>query len=437
MAQTTNALLLVAEGLLYFTVMTALFRARHRFGIGLFFCALGTMHFLETYLAAVLYLTFPFGAMLSPGSIVLFSGKLIMLLLVYIREDAAAVRQPIYGLLICNFLMVGLVWLMRFHVVMPVEGVTLDFAFMDDMGGLMIWGTILLFIDAILIVLLYERSAAWFGDRQILRITLSAALVLTFDQLGFFVVLKWFLGVPWDVLYGGWAAKMIAAIFYGGLAAVYLRYVEPADARKGARRSLTDVFDTLTYRQRYETLLRQTGRDALTGLLDRGRFDREGREAVAAAVAGQRPISLLVIDLDHFKSFNDRFGHATGDEILRQTARAISGAVREGDRVYRYGGEEFTVLCDGLTKDGAMLIAERLRRTVAGIVLAAGRATCSIGVATGPDEGTDIAELFGAADARLYAAKEGGRDRVVGGAVKRVEPVPQTPGVTAALRRPA
>jgi diguanylate cyclase (GGDEF)-like protein len=198
---------------------------------------------------------------------------------------------------------------------------------------------------------------------------------------------------------------------------------------------LSEAFDAFTFRRRFRNLLRQTGRDALTGLLDRGRFDREGAEAVATAANG-RPVSLMVIDLDHFKSFNDRFGHATGDEILRHTARAIAGAVREGDRVYRYGGEEFVVLCEGLTKDGAIIIAERLRRTIAGVVLAAGRVTASIGVATGPDEGGNVAELFATADARLYAAKEDGRDRVAGGAVKQAKTAPGPVGATA-FRRPA
>ncbi len=414
MAYSINALLLAAEGLLYFAVMAALFRARKRFGIGLFFCALGAMHFLETYLAAVLYLSFPMGLMLSPGSIVLFSGKLVMLLLVYIREDAATVRQPIYGLLVGNFLMVGLVWLMRYHIVAPVDGVAPDFAFMDSIGGLMIWGTLLLFVDAILIVLLYERTAAWLGNRQFLRITLSAAVVLTFDQIGFFVALSVFIGLPWEAFAGGWLAKMAAATFYGGLTALYLRYGEPATARKGARRTLADVFDTLTYRHRYETLLRQTGRDALTGMLDRGRFDREAADAIAEGGSAAKPVSLLVIDLDHFKSFNDRFGHATGDEILREVARAIQQAVREGDRVYRYGGEEFAVLCEGLSAEAATLLAERLRRTVSTVVLTAGRVTASIGVATAPVDGIDLTELFATADARLYEAKERGRDRVIG-----------------------
>ena len=99
MAEWTNLLLLGGDALLYFAVLTALFRARHRLGIGAFFCALGVMHFIETYLASIFYVSLPLGIVTSPGSTVLFTGKLMLLLLVYIREDATVVRQPIYGLL--------------------------------------------------------------------------------------------------------------------------------------------------------------------------------------------------------------------------------------------------------------------------------------------------------------------------------------------------
>src|SRR5437762_3081334 len=139
---------------------------------------------------------------------------------------------------------------------------------MREMGWLMLWGTLLLFIDSILIVLIYERAASWFGERIVPRILVSAAAVLTLDQLGFFTALHVFLGVPYTVLYGGWVAKMAAALVYGLLAVAYLRYVETQAVRPGERPRLSDVFDTLTYRKRYEALLEQSGRDSLTGVYD-------------------------------------------------------------------------------------------------------------------------------------------------------------------------
>ena len=414
MNEYSNIVLLIAEAALYFAVMTALFRLRHRVGIGVFFCALGTMHFLETYLAAVLYVPLPGGIVVSPGSAVLFSGKLIMLLLVYIREDAMAVRQPIYGLFLGNLLMVAAVLLLRNHAVVPtVPDQAPDLGFLDQMGGLMIWGTTLLVIDSILIILLYERSGAWFGPRPMLRILISAAAVLTFDQIGFYAALKLVTGAPLAVLYSGWIGKMGAALFFAVLTGAYLRWGEVG---RVTRRSLTDVFHTLTYRERYEALLRESGHDSLTGLLDRGRFDREGPRAVSRSHSRGRPVSLLVVDIDHFKRINDRHGHAVGDEALRQIARELIAATRTGDRIYRYGGEEFIVVCEGLPHVAAMLAAERLRLGVAALSIddIPGGVTASIGVATAPEDGSDLGALFEAADARLYVAKSSGRDRVRG-----------------------
>src|SRR6187455_2298344 len=110
-----NLALLAGTALVYFAVLAGLFRLRQRLGIGAFFCALGVMHFIETYLASIFYVSLPAGIVTSPGSTILFAGKLMLLLLVYIREDAKVVRQPIYGLLIGNLLMVALAAVMRGH----------------------------------------------------------------------------------------------------------------------------------------------------------------------------------------------------------------------------------------------------------------------------------------------------------------------------------
>lgn len=421
-----NTLLLLAEILLYFSVMAALFHLRRRVGLGVFICALGAMHFLETYLAAILYLSLPFGIVVSPGSTVLFTGKLVMLLLVYIREDAAAVRQPIYGLLLGNFLMVALVLLMRLHDVVPlVAGRLADFAFMDQIGWLMIWGTILLFIDSILIILLYERTADFWGDRTTLRILTSAAAVLTFDQIGFFLALHFFAGAPLSVLVGGWLGKMAACFCYSVLTGLYLRWFEKQEQAEPGPQRLGDVFDTLTYRQRYQDLLEKSGRDALTGARTRERFEAEAGAEVASAFGAGQPLSLLVVDIDHFKSVNDRFGHATGDRALRRLAELLDHGKRGVDRLYRYGGEEFVIVSPNLPPAYALRLAERLRTLVEGtLIREIGQPlTVSIGIAAFPDDGEDLDTLFACADARLYSAKYAGRNRVWGG-----EYVPWTHG---------
>lgn len=223
MAELKNVLLLSADAVLYFVVLASLLRARTRIGLGAFFCALGVMHFLETYLASILYVSLPFGIVTSPGSTVLFTGKLMMLLLLYIREDAVVVRQPIYGLLFGNVLLFALAYLMRHHTpVSLTPGRGADFAFLNEMGALMVWGTAILFFDCIIMILLYERSRSWFRDRIFPRLALCGVLVLTFDQMAFFAGLHMLTGAGADVLVGGWIAKMAAVALYTVLAGVYL-----------------------------------------------------------------------------------------------------------------------------------------------------------------------------------------------------------------------
>lgn len=405
-----NSFLLLAEAVVYFSVMVTLFRFRDRIGLGVFVCALGAMHFLETYLASVFYVALPFG-MVSPGSAVLFSGKLVMLLLLYMKEDAATVRQPIYGLLLGNALMIGLVLILRLHDISALsDGKLPDIGFIDQMGWLMVWGTTLLFIDAILIILLYEKLGRYLRKAPFSRILICVACVLTFDQAGFFTALHFVAGAPIAVFFGGWFAKMGAAFAYSAMLVAYLRWFETRQVV--APRGLSDVFDTLTYRERYEALVEHVGRDGLTGLLHRGRFDSDGERLVAVSLRTAQPLSLLIVDVDHFKSINDRFGHAEGDRVLRSIAQVLTQAAGAHDQVFRIGGEEFAILCSQ-PHAVARLLGENLRQAVKTCV---NRFDISVsaGIATVDETVGSLADLFALADERLYRAKSTGRDRVVG-----------------------
>ena len=425
MSEVLNLILMVTTAVVYFAVLAGLFRARARLGIGAFFCALGVMHFLETYLASTLYVALPFGVVASPGSVVLFTGKLMLLLLVYIRLDAVVVRQPIYGLLLGNLLLIGVAALVRLHQLMPLAAGRLpDLGFLNEMGTLMAWGTAVLFLDCILIILIYERTRALFGERVFIRLAASGALVLTVDQVCFFAGLYLLTGAPLSVLAGGWAAKMGAVLVYAVLGWCYLRWLEsPRSFFTVGSPRVSDVFDTLTYRERYEELIERSGRDALTGALDRGRLETQGRRAIdEAALAGQQ-VSLMLIDIDHFKSFNDQYGHAAGDAVLRRMTDDIMKNVRASDLVFRFGGEEFVVISEELAAKPALALGERIRRAVASHAQGP-RVTVSIGIATCADDASDYNGLFAIADKRLYAAKAAGRNCVMGGlAVDAQKPV--------------
>lgn len=137
--------------------------------------------------------------------------------------------------------------------------------------------------------------------------------------------------------------------------------------RRGHAPRLSDVFDMLTYRERYEDLLARTGCDALTGAFDCHSLQADGRRAVEAGAEAGRSLTLLLIDVDHFKEFNDRYGHVAGDDMLKRVTGEIVAAARVSDFTYRCGGEEFVVIADGIAGDHALVLAECIRQRIAAI----------------------------------------------------------------------
>jgi diguanylate cyclase (GGDEF)-like protein len=152
--------------------------------------------------------------------------------------------------------------------------------------------------------------------------------------------------------------------------------------------------------------------DPLTGLANRRRLS-EGISAVSAAAVGA-PFSVLAIDVDHFKSYNDEFGHLAGDELLRLVAATLRAHTRAGDLVVRFGGDEFIVLLPGVDAEVASQIAEGLRASVATQAWPNRLVTASFGIATASNstEIADMSVLLSAADRALYHSKETGRNRV-------------------------
>jgi diguanylate cyclase (GGDEF)-like protein len=157
-------------------------------------------------------------------------------------------------------------------------------------------------------------------------------------------------------------------------------------------------------------------RDGLTRLLNRRAFDIAIAEVFARRQRMHESFALVLFDLDHFKSVNDTYGHAAGDEVLRAAAQAISSEMRPFDRLFRTGGEEFAAILFGVDADGALVTAERLRAMVSARPVGfEGKAilmTASGGVAL-PGANATPATLYQAADAALYRAKGAGRNRVV------------------------
>ncbi len=159
--------------------------------------------------------------------------------------------------------------------------------------------------------------------------------------------------------------------------------------------------------------------DSLTGVANRRRLIAGAQRECERARCGRTPLALLLIDIDHFKAVNDRYGHAAGDAVLKRFAEEGVAVLREIDLMGRIGGEEFAVVLPGADSDEALHVAQRLRAAASAMVVRdvadpEFRVTVSVGVAVLGADGTDPQSLLRAADHRLYLAKGAGRDRVVG-----------------------
>lgn len=182
--------------------------------------------------------------------------------------------------------------------------------------------------------------------------------------------------------------------------------------------------------QQQETLRTRAVRDALTGLFNRRYLEECLRRELACAARNETQVGVIVVDVDHFKRFNDTYGHGGGDALLQQLARLMQSVAGENDVVCRYGGEEFVIVLPDTSNEALRACAERLRDYARELHVhrdgqPLGSVTVSSGIAISPHHATTADGLIAAADRALYAAKTAGRDRVA-------TPPPQVVGRDAA-----
>jgi diguanylate cyclase (GGDEF)-like protein len=178
------------------------------------------------------------------------------------------------------------------------------------------------------------------------------------------------------------------------------------------------ISETSSQHEKDLTALRHLAEtDALSGLLNRRGFDLLAENAFAQHNRYGRGFAVLIVDIDFFKSINDTYGHAAGDEVIRTIGGALTGALRPIDRVARFGGEEFIVIVREIGRDSIMTVAQKLRRAIEtastphlGKVLSV---TASVGGAIASDGDRDIQDVIERADTALYEAKAAGRNRAV------------------------
>ncbi len=187
-----------------------------------------------------------------------------------------------------------------------------------------------------------------------------------------------------------------------------------------------DEVDSL--QKNLEQVRAESLQDPLTTLTNRKHYDMSIHRAVAQARSSGRPLALLITDIDHFKRFNDTYGHLTGDQVLRLVGICVRQNIKGNDIACRYGGEEFAIILPGTPLQGAMVLADQIRRAVMAKELVKrstgenlGRVTVSIGVAQ-LNESDTTQSLYERADQALYAAKRGGRNMVMSDADIEIAP---------------
>jgi diguanylate cyclase (GGDEF)-like protein len=170
----------------------------------------------------------------------------------------------------------------------------------------------------------------------------------------------------------------------------------------------------------WERLTDQSIRDPLTGLFNRRYMEEAIQREILRASMSQTGVGVIMADIDHFKAFNDSYGHRAGDELLARLADLFKFELRGSDIVCRYGGEEFVMILPGASSEGTLRRAEHIREQVKKMKVRfqdqpLRSVTLSMGIAAFPDHGRDAGLLLQVADSALYKAKEEGRDRVVRG----------------------
>lgn len=209
------------------------------------------------------------------------------------------------------------------------------------------------------------------------------------------------------ILYGS-LSIVLAALVFGAV------FVFPA-IRHQVRQEDTLQALTQDLSKRSETLEHEALTDALTGMHNRRYFDDAVAEYLDQFRRIDKPLGLMILDLDHFKNVNDTYGHDVGDEVLRQVARCLQEFTRYHDVVARLGGEEFAVVAPNMNKESLFKLADRIRNAISSLNIRTGnvhlRVTMSIGLAIW-DHRETAEDLYKRADMQLYQAKRTGRNRV-------------------------
>lgn len=417
----SQLLLFATEAIVVCGLLLFFFRLRDRFGYAPLYVTLGAFQYLQNLMAATLYVEVLPGIVVSPGSAILFTATLFAVLLVYIREDAAQTRSLIVGIVAANITLSVILKLASFHL---QSELLVETSFGND--HLLLWsmrtfviGTATLILDVVLIIVLYEFFFRIFSRSLFARVLAAMLVVVAFDT-GLFVTASFYSQDNfWGLMWSSLAGKCAVAVIYSILLTGFLSLVRPQKTDGTAvEEQIHDVFHILSYKQRFELLEDEFKRDGLSGLFNRRFFDENLARELKRAERLSHSLNLVLIDIDHFKSVNDTYGHQVGDDAIVALAEAMQKSFRSADILCRYGGEEFAVIMPDASIEAAYRVTQRLQEDYTAVCTERGLPVASTisftaGIANYPSDGETVSELIRRADRRLYKGKDGGRNQVM------------------------
>jgi diguanylate cyclase (GGDEF)-like protein len=400
------------------------FRMRRKFGLAPLFLILGAIEGVKHFVTIGILLDVPVLGPVAPGSVVYFMVSLATVLLVFLREGVRPTRQLVWAILFVGLALSALILLVRDMLSLPgaVQLYRLDPALLAHSGWTLIAGSFLLFVDGMLVILVYNGL----GNLRLslfLRTACTLALVATFDAIAYEMSTA-SSSASFTALALAAAAKIIASFVLAAVTVIYVRWFDgerfdPALQVNPGNLALASV---LAYQSRISDLERELSFDALTGAFNRRFLGRALPEQLAMDAMRGEVTTLLMFDIDHFKRINDEFGHEVGDLALRHISQVACAALRASDSLIRFGGEEFVVILPSTDMQQAETIANEILKALRASPLKVNAATIQItatlGIASAPEDGNDMRQLLFNADQRLYRGKHQGRNRVVSGATR-------------------
>jgi len=267
---------IILEIILVISLVLFLFRMRDRFGLIPLFIVLGVLQPIQTILAATFFVEIIPGMPVSPGAAILFTSSLFVILLIYIYQDAVETRNTVYGILTANAMMMILFviygWQLRFQNTLNIFNISPEVFYKTSLITLL--GSLVLFIDVVALLFIYEAAWGWFQKSRFLRILFTVSIVVILDSVIFITAISSREPNYWMLLLSTIIGKLITTMFFTLALTIYLKVAESSDRES---KTFKDVFDLLSYRQKFE-LERQVGQQTESLLREsEGRFEALAR----------------------------------------------------------------------------------------------------------------------------------------------------------------